>query len=172
MNPEEIALKALADADRETEASPLVEARLRTAFRNRNTKTRIWKWIPITAAAAILVVVAVLARHPQPMAEPVRGLVQPAPVVRMATAVTPVETKKARVRRTAQPTEIVTDFFPLAGYAGPVDDGELLRVTLPASAMREVGLPVREDRLTDRVQADVLVSHGMATAVRFVKNSE
>jgi hypothetical protein len=44
-----------------------------------------------------------------------------------------------------------------------------VRVSLPASAMREVGLPVREDRLMDRVQADVLVSNGMATAIRFVK---
>jgi hypothetical protein len=36
--------------------------------------------------------------------------------------------------------------------------------------MRTVGLPVREDRLMDRVQADVLVSEeGLATAIRFVK---
>jgi hypothetical protein len=81
--------------------------------------------------------------------------------------------KAARARNSQphlQPLEIATDFFPLVDFAPPADDTELVRVNLPASAMREVGLPVREDRLEDRVQADVLVSNGIATAIRFVKN--
>jgi hypothetical protein len=45
-----------------------------------------------------------------------------------------------------------------------------LRVSLPASAMRGVGLAVSEDRLTDMVQADVLVGQeGLARAIRFVR---
>ncbi len=40
---------------------------------------------------------------------------------------------------------------------------------VPASTMRKVGLPVNEDRLTDRVYADVLVGQeGLARAIRFV----
>jgi hypothetical protein len=70
---------------------------------------------------------------------------------------------------TAQPREVVTQFFPLLDVAPPFERGELLRVTVPASTMRKVGLPVREDRLTDRVYADVLVGEeGLARAIRFI----
>ncbi len=68
-----------------------------------------------------------------------------------------------------QPREVVTQFFPLLDVAPPFERGELLRVTVPASAMRKVGLPVNEDHLTDRVYADVLVGQeGLARAIRFV----
>ena len=41
--------------------------------------------------------------------------------------------------------------------------------TVPASTMRKVGLPVSENRLTERVYADVLVGNeGLARAIRFV----
>ena len=60
-------------------------------------------------------------------------------------------------------------FFPLLDVAPPFESGEMLRVTVPASTMREVGLPVNEDHLTDRVYADVLVGQeGLARAIRFV----
>ncbi len=51
----------------------------------------------------------------------------------------------------------------------PFERGELVRVVVPAETMRSVGLPVREDHLTDMVQADVLVGQeGLARAIRFV----
>jgi hypothetical protein len=80
----------------------------------------------------------------------------------------PKATPKARpVKR--QPREIVTQFFPLLDVAPPFERGELLRVTVPASTMRRVGLPVNEERLGDRVYADVLVGQeGLARAIRFV----
>jgi hypothetical protein len=80
----------------------------------------------------------------------------------------PKATPKARpVKR--QPREVVTQFFPLLDVAPPFERGELLRVTVPASTMRTVGLPVNEDHLTDRVYADVLVGQeGLARAIRFV----
>jgi hypothetical protein len=83
----------------------------------------------------------------------------------------------AMVRKTARrvrgpvtgPQEVVTDFFPLMDPAPPFERGQLLRVELPASAMQMVGLPVREDRLADSVQADVLVGEeGLPRAIRFV----
>jgi len=81
----------------------------------------------------------------------------------------PVKPRRAHVTR--QPREIVTEFFPLIDAPPPMDRGEVFRVTVPAAAMRTVGLPVAEDRLADRVQADVLVSEeGLATAIRFVRN--
>jgi hypothetical protein len=54
--------------------------------------------------------------------------------------------------------------------APPFERGQLLRIELPASAMQMVGLPVHEQRLADRVQADVLVGEeGLPRAIRFVK---
>ena len=48
--------------------------------------------------------------------------------------------------------------------------GKILRVELPASAMKMVGLPVHEEHLADAVQADVLVGEeGLPRAIRFVK---
>jgi len=188
MTPEEL-LKALAEKDRELQAPPMVEAKLKAAFREKygtkaqRRKRRAWLWIPVAAAAAIaaLVTVAMLNRSkpdqhqaltpkpadravavqaPQPMPEAVRQR-ETAPAI--ATA------RPAVQRHAQQPREVVTGFFPLVEDAPPISEGaELVRVNLPVSAMRDVGLPVREDRVNDRVQADVLMNYGMATAVRFV----
>ncbi len=169
------ALNALSDADRSAEAPPELENKLRAVFRNhqRHRKFRIWRWIPAVAAAAIVIVVA---SYRRPVREAPRvANVLPAvrsfsPDVRVPVNETaPVSRRVARTRKPSSPQEIATDFFPLVAFAPPLDGGELVRVSLPASAMRDVGLPVREDRLMDRVQADVLVSDGMATAIRFVK---
>ncbi len=68
-----------------------------------------------------------------------------------------------------QQRETVTQFFPLLDVAPPFERGELLRVMVPASTMRRVGLPVNENRLADPVYADVLVGQeGLARAIRFV----
>lgn len=196
MNPSlSRALKALAESDRALEAPPDVEAKLRAAFgsrvpgaRGRNRPMRVWRWVPAVAAAAILVIVAWYYRGPR--VEPVRVATWVTPGVapgaapaiqRQITGTQPRITRAPAAQTTrrnagrapySQPQEIATDFFPLVDFAAPADGGELVRVSLPASAMREVGLPVREDRLDDRVQADVLVSNGMATAIRFVKNMQ
>ena len=197
------AFKAISEADRNVEAPPEVEMRLRASFRgrvqaqssiqvgslvpisrSRDWRMRAWQWIPAVAAAAILAIVAWHYRAPR--VEPVRVASDVAPGLApvIQRQITGTQPRIARVpaaqvtRRNAgrapysQPQEIATDFFPLVDFAPPVDDAELVRVSLPASAMREVGLPVREDRLDDQVQADVLVSNGMATAIRFVKNMQ
>jgi len=176
------ALDALAGADRGAEAPPELEAKLRAAFRNhqRHRKLRIWRWIPAVAAAAIIVVVAYYQR-PGPRVTRVESVAPvvaqpssdvPVPVVKVAPVARPIFRNAARTRKSSSPQEIATEFFPLVALAPPIDGGELVRVSLPASAMRDVGLPVREDRLMDRVQADVLVSDGMATAIRFVKYTQ
>jgi len=69
-------------------------------------------------------------------------------------------------------TEIATRFIPL-GYAGPLnlqDEGQLVRVELPRSAMLSLGWPVNMDRYGERVKADVLLGpDGLARAIRFVQ---
>nr|AUN37690.1 hypothetical protein [uncultured bacterium] len=100
--------------------------------------------------------------------------VAPAPVLQEARNVVEVPVQREKpVRKVSPikrpPREIVTEFFPLLDVAPPFERGELLRVTVPASTMRKVGLPVNEDRLGDRVYADVLVGQeGLARAIRFV----
>jgi len=153
-------LRALAESDREREAPAEVEARLLLAFRRKHSRP---KW-PYFAIAAGIVLALLLYPRPKPQAAKIA-------VVTPSVAVTPVSPQAPRkvVHRRSPPREIVTEFYPLMEDPPPFERGELLRVSLPASAMRSVGLPVREERLDDRVQADVLVGQeGLARAIRFV----
>lgn len=168
------ALRALSEHDASREASAEAEAQLRVQFQSRRRRgawrrTAVWATAWATAAAAIIVFFVVTNRKP-PAPAPVHEVVTQAVAVQPKTA--PVAAVKAarRVRRPATgPKEVVTDFFPLMDPAPPFERGQLLRVELPASAMQMVGLPVREDRLADPVQADVLVGEeGLLRAIRFV----
>jgi hypothetical protein len=179
MNPEENVLKALqalAESDRDHQAPPEMETRLRLAFRrNRAAKRRrqIFGWA--VAAAVVIAILTTFASRPQPA----RKVPVERPTESAASTPTPAPppinlpaTPRARARNALQ-REIVTDFFPLMDVPPPIGRGALVRVDLPAEAMRTVGLPVREDRLAERVQADVLLSEdGLATAIRFVKVSQ
>ncbi len=75
----------------------------------------------------------------------------------------------ADILRSPRVEESATDFFPLMSPAPPFERGEILRVNVPASVMRTVGLPVQEERIGDRVQADIVVGEeGLPRAIRFV----
>ncbi len=168
------ALQALAENDRDKEAPLEVEARLLREFHSRRVIHR-WRWV-VTASIAAGVVLAVLLstnRGSKPVVIAAPPLIQvprqePAPVVAAVVAQAP--RKAARKIARPQAREVVTDFFPLMDPAPPFERGQMLRVQLPAAAMRTVGLPVREDHLADPVQADVLVGEeGMPRAIRFVR---
>jgi hypothetical protein len=162
------ALRALADHDREREAPDEVEVRLRKAFRRaRNRRTAMWS---LAAAAAVAAIFLALPREHRAPAV----VTKPAPPPELANVVEPPSAPQARpVRRRVAPKpprEIATEFFPLMDVSLPFERGELLRVIVPASTMRSVGLPVNEERMADRVQADVLVGEeGLARAIRFVR---
>jgi hypothetical protein len=166
------ALRALSEHDASREASPEVEARLRVQFQSRQRR-RAWRrtavWGSVAAAAAMVVFLVVMNRKP-PAPVPVPEAVKQAIAVQPETAPVAVRNPARSVRRPVKrPREVVTDFFPLMDPAPPFERGQLLRVELPASAMQMVGLPVREDRLADPVQADVLVGEeGLPRAIRFV----
>ena len=162
------ALRALAEQDRDREAPAEGEDRLLAAFRKRQRrrKTRTVALATLAVAAGITLFFA----RPQPQPKQIAPMpVRQKPIaVSAAPAPMPKATPKARLTK-RQPREIVTQFFPLLDVAPPFERGELLRVTVPASTMRTVGLPVNEDHLTDRVYADVLVGQeGLARAIRFV----
>ena len=155
-------LKALADSDREKEAPPEVEVRLKAAFR-RKYKRRIWPYF-VAAAAVAAGVALFFVKVPKPQTMEIAVVTPPVPVLPVAK---PVARLKPR-----PPQEIVTEFYPLMEDPPPFEHGELLRVSLPAAAMRSVGVPVSEDRLGETVQADVLVGQeGLARAIRFVNTS-
>lgn len=158
-------LKALADSDRDLEAPAAVELRLRSAFRKRYSRSR-WPYFALAAAAAVVLFFVL---RPKPHIEPqVIAKVAVTPEAPAAPAAAPVVRKA--VHRAPRPREVTTDFYPLIEDAPPFERGELLRVSLPASAMKTVGLPVSEDRLSETVQADVLVGQeGLARAIRFVR---
>jgi hypothetical protein len=97
--------------------------------------------------------------------------VKPPEVQQVVVSSSPKRPRAPRVQPVQR--EVVTEFFPLVDYAPPFERGELVRMRVPASTMRAVGLPVREDRLSDPVQAEVLVGQeGMARAIRFVGYSQ
>jgi hypothetical protein len=184
------ALRALAEQDREREAPEHVETRLLAAFRRRQVQRRWRTGLAWSLAAAAVIAAFVLAglRQRTPVAAPSQKVATRPPQLAVADppqVETPVAERAAPViaRRSplAQPgsprnpqpvvqtREVVTQFFPLLDVAPPFERGELLRVTVPASTMRKVGLPVNEDRLTEPVYADVLVGQeGLARAIRFV----
>jgi hypothetical protein len=167
------ALRALSEQDASREASSEVEARLRVQFQSRGRR-RAWRrtavWVTAAVAAAAMAVFFVATNRKPPAPAPVHEVARQAVVVQPEAPPAAVVKTARRVRKSAtRPQEMVTDFFPLMDPAPPFERGQLLRVELPASAMQMVGLPVREDRLADSVQADVLVGEeGLPRAIRFV----
>jgi hypothetical protein len=156
-------LKALADHDRERKAPEAVELRLRSAFRRKYAHPK-WPYFAVAAAVVIALLI-----YPRPKAQTMEIAVVTPPVPVLATTET---VPQKTVRHRPRSTEVVTEFYSLMEDAPPFEQGELLRVSLPAAAMRGVGLPVDEDRLADMVQADVLVGQeGLARAIRFVNTN-
>jgi hypothetical protein len=72
----------------------------------------------------------------------------------------------------ARAQEVATEFIPLV-QAGPytqAEEGHLVRVELPRSALASFGLPVNAEAPGGRVKADVLMGQdGVARAIRFVR---
>jgi hypothetical protein len=177
------ALRALAQNDLEQQAPPGVEARLLHEFRALHGRRRgVWPTVAAVAATILITVLitAFLVVNPAPNVkrEAVPAVSTPAPQ-RFERAPVPQPVVNAALHKVArkpapvsrpEPREVATDFFPLTSSALPFERGQMLRVQLPAAAMRTVGLPVREERMSDPVQADVLVGEeGIARAIRFVR---
>ncbi len=189
------ALQALKEVDRELEASPDVGVRLQVEFRarwRRRVLRRAAGWM--LAAAAAVMAAFLMSRAPSSEAPavavgPERILTAPSQAV---AELPPVRIRPRAARRSARASQasvrviapaaaerggardfavpdVVTGFYPLMDPAPPFERGQILRVNLPASAMRAVGLPVHEDRLSEPVRADVLLGEeGLPRAIRFI----
>jgi len=192
MNPEDRILRALESlkhADRDLQAPPAVEANLLAAFQERSRRQvgrkggsldRLpWMMMATLAAAAIVLVLLVRLYNSRPesarvipVAHPVlveQAKQDPIPDVPSKTLAATPARKRAVSPVHQPPIEMVTDFFPLMDVAPPLGRGQLLRVSVPAGTMVSVGVPVREERWNEPVQADVLIGEeGMVRAIRFV----
>lgn len=68
--------------------------------------------------------------------------------------------------------EVATDYLPLivGTEVPPVENGQVIRVQMPRSALASFGLPFDLERANESVKADVLMGDdGLARAVRFVR---
>ena len=158
------ALRALRDADAvERFAGPELEARLVQAFRRR--KRRVWKWAAVGIAAGLAALVGVV-KQPE---QTTLTLAPPAPPPPSIVAAAPSKPQPVRPKPVPQPREVVTEFYPLMDVPPPFERGELVRMTFPASALRNAGFEVETPGPDDPIVADVLVGQeGLARAIRFV----
>ena len=147
MTPTERKLNQLLRTVSETgpqEAPAHVEKTLRAAFQQRQRKRRTTRWAAVAIAAG-LGGVALLRLTPTVSAPPVPPIA------------------------TAQDT---SEFIALADAdtSTPLEHATIVRVRLPLSDFRDIGLAINEQNAAVRVQADVLLGQdGLARAVRFVQ---
>jgi hypothetical protein len=157
------------------------------------SQPRWWSgWKPAAVAAGILLLIAVTAifwrsaSSPKPQRD--ERAAWPAPTNAPAPPMTPPvdrdqvvagqpENQPKRVRRQVSgddldEAEVVTPFFPLreGEDLAALESVRLVRVELPGSALKEVGLPVGPETANEPVIADVVLGQdGLARAIRFVR---
>ena len=170
------ALRRLA-ASMPREAPACVEQRLLEQFRRRRQVRRRMVWASASSvgaaiAAGIFTVFFMIPAAPGPPPPAIVHVPPPA----LKQPVKTVVARRAARRKTpqAQPSraEVATTFYPLpdADSLPPADHATVMRVRLPRSAMRMVGLPVNEERVNERIQADVVLGQdGLVRAVRFMQ---
>jgi hypothetical protein len=159
-------LRTLAAELHHTEAPGRVESGLVAAFRSqhrrvRRAEERQW-WIPAlswAAAAGLVMAAALFLLRPH----------QPQPAHRGAPDM--VELANAADAPDAYAGETDDGFIALPNARGldPAEEVNVVRVEVPRSAMLEVGLAVSADRVSELVEADVMLGpDGLARAIRFV----
>ncbi|HKS30640.1 MAG TPA: hypothetical protein VJS44_22630 [Pyrinomonadaceae bacterium] len=86
----------------------------------------------------------------------------------------PTNVPKSKVNKSGMTGsgEIATDFMPVSygDNLNEIDNGRIVRVEMPRSALAQFGIPVSPERSGERIKADVLIGDdGMARAIRFVR---
>ena len=171
------ALRRLA-ASMPQQAPVRVEQRLLEQLRHRRQMRRRMVWASAAfagaAIAAGIVAAFMIPAAPGPPL-PVMVHVGPPPIAQPVTPVVVARRPDRKKTPPAQPSraaEVATTFYPLpdADSLPPADHATVMRVRLPRSAMRMVGLPVNEERVNERIQADVVLGQdGLVRAVRFLQ---
>lgn len=165
-------IKALAASTKDARAPEWMEGALLAAFRQQAAKPRArtipyWAFSAVAAAvvAAALLPAWISRATPAPPAPPAYVARVPQP-----PAQAPAQAKKRVVRPASHQVlrEVATDFIPLS--PSPMENGYMVHVKLPRSALTSFGLPMNEDRAAEKVRADVLMGQdGVVRAIRFVR---
>jgi hypothetical protein len=170
------ALRGLA-ADGPRQAPPHVEKFLVAELRRRSRARRTKMWWSISTVAAIAAGMAVfiwMRPAPSKSVPAVVARVGVPDVPRLtAPQVVPAVQKAQAIRAVrARPAKAALSFYPLpsASELPPAENAVVVRVQLPMSSLRLMGLLVSEETSAERIQADVLVGQdGLARGVRFVQ---
>jgi hypothetical protein len=180
VTPEEKLSTAIREARLEGDLDVAIKANLLQTMRKQRGR-RLW---PVLMGGAIAAGLAVLLAIPRSSQTPVhkaelhpaaRAAETPGPVAEMLAEehAAPVPVRRKARRAPAAPTAqvVATPFFALdAGVVGEPPSGYLMRVKVPRATMASFGLPVNQDLLDQRVDADVLFGNdGNARAIRFVR---
>jgi hypothetical protein len=165
-------LRGLA-ADGPRQAPEFVEQRLLGEFHKRSHERRRNRWLGVGTAAIAAGLAVMLWVRTQPVVQTptmarlgtaaAAKAVQPAPKLPQAASTLPTYERGA---------EVAINFYrlPDADELPPMESATIVRVQLPMSSLRLIGLPVSEDRAAESVQADMLVGQdGLARGVRFVQ---
>jgi len=166
-------LQALKQAMEAMAAPDRVEAAVVAAFRRRDMRParRDWPRWALAAAAIVVAGVALLLNRepvrqaPAPALPPVAVDRREVPEV-VASAVPAAPPRRARQRQAVQ------EFIPLVPDLtwGPGESAQVMRVSMPRSALQSFGLPVDETRAFETVRADIIVGQDMvARAIRVVR---
>jgi hypothetical protein len=119
---------------------------------------------------------------PMPERAPVRSMRPSPPVVARPRPNQSISTSEKRQKRSADasdnrrlandvaPHEFVTQFFPIMQGVEliPLEGGQVVRVRMPRSNLIPLGIPFNQERANETIKADVLVSNGLARAIRLV----
>lgn len=146
-------LRALA-ADGPREAPARIEERLKWEFRRQNRYRNLVTWVPaFSVAAAAGIALLLWTRSEAPRPAPVQAAVA-------VHAVAPAE------------EEETDGFYPLpeAEALPAVETAMVVRVQLPVSSLRLMGVPLDEERADTSVQAELLLGQdGLARGVRLAE---
>lgn len=173
-SPGEATLAREIEALLSVDPSPEFLDRIRARVAKEPPRQQPWhRWRMIAAAGAVAAVLVLVAWHwtTREIAPSVAAVEVPAKTAGATVpALAPPESPVTHaVPKPAEPEEIMTGFFPLMENPPPSERGLLVRMTVPASTMRAVGLPVGDEHLSDPVQADLLVGQDdLPRAIRFV----
>jgi len=192
-----VGLWALAEASASAQAPPSVEQALLEAFQHERrpvsgarmppwweiARWEMSRWVLAAGAAVVLVVIVLGVRSWERQKLALQGQRGRSPVASAANRhaaakqVLPGDdhrsTPAAPVTRQVgaeQVSELTADFVPLGGVLDPLDfeQAEVVRVSLPASALADLGLPLNEDAEATTITAEVLIAEdGTARAIRF-----
>jgi len=169
------ALRGLA-ADGPRQAPPHVEEFLVSELRRRSRArhTKIWWSVSSVAAIAAGIAVLIWMRPAPAKSAPVVARVSVPEVARPVETIALPAPQRSRATRSvrARPAKAALSFYPLpsASELPPAENAMVVRVQLPMSSLRLMGLLVSEETSAERIQADVLVGQdGLARGVRFVQ---